>query len=247
MDALSLYRAGHLRQAILALGDELKKSPLDARRRTFLFELLCFAGEYDRAEKHLNFLADASKEAAAGVLLYRSALHAERIRSDMFKSRTFPLDRGVKAARPGVLNGKSFASFSDADPRIGPNLEVFIAGSYTWIPFNSIEEVVIDKPNRLRDLLWITAKVRTTPEFRLQDLGEVLLPVLCPLSSTSDDESVALGQTTVWVDDAEFSHIPFGQKLFAVDSEDCSLLEIHNLGWPAVEDPVTEEAPLASA
>jgi len=34
MDALSLYRAGHLREAIDALGDELKKQPLDTKRRT---------------------------------------------------------------------------------------------------------------------------------------------------------------------------------------------------------------------
>ena len=59
MDALSLYRAGHLQEAIDALGDELKKQPLDTKRRTFLFELLCFAGEYERAEKHLDVLSDA--------------------------------------------------------------------------------------------------------------------------------------------------------------------------------------------
>ena len=78
MDALSLYRAGQLKPAIDALGDELKKQPLDTRRRTFLFELLCFAGDYDRATKQLDVLSDSSPEAAAGAMLYRSALHAER-------------------------------------------------------------------------------------------------------------------------------------------------------------------------
>ena len=80
MDALALYRAGQLKPAIDALGVELKKQPLDTRRRTFLFELLCFAGEYDRAAKQLDVLSDASAEAAAGAMLYRSALHAERTR-----------------------------------------------------------------------------------------------------------------------------------------------------------------------
>ena len=37
MDALSLYRAGQLKPAIDALGDELRKNPLDTKRRTFLF------------------------------------------------------------------------------------------------------------------------------------------------------------------------------------------------------------------
>lgn len=247
MDALSLYRAGHLRQAITALGDELKKSPLDTKRRTFLFELLCFAGEYDRAEKHLNFLADSSKEAAAGTLLYRSALHAERTRRDMFTAKSFPLDRATKPALPGALNGTPFDSFADADPRIGANLEVFIAGSYTWIPFTGIEQVEVQKPTRLRDLLWTPAKVRTTPDFRLQDLGEVLLPVLAPLSYLSDDETVALGQSTQWLNDAEYGQLPLGQKIFAVDSDDVSLLEIRDLTWPVVEVSTPEEAPLAPA
>jgi type VI secretion system protein ImpE len=80
MTPLALYREGRLREAIKALGEELRSNPLDAKRRTFLFELLLFAGEYDRAEKQLDLLAGANADAAAGTLLYRSALHAERTR-----------------------------------------------------------------------------------------------------------------------------------------------------------------------
>ncbi|MEA2259895.1 MAG: hypothetical protein QOJ51_2720, partial [Acidobacteriaceae bacterium] len=32
MDAVALYRAGELKAAITALGEELKKQPLDAKR-----------------------------------------------------------------------------------------------------------------------------------------------------------------------------------------------------------------------
>lgn len=247
MDALSLYRAGHLRQAITALGDELRKSPLDSRRRTFLFELLCFTGEYDRAEKHLNFLSDSSKEASAGALFYRSALHAERTRRDMFTSRTFPIDRSTAVPVPGKLNGKSFQILADADPRIGPNLEVFIAGSYTWIPFSSLEEVVCEAPSRLRDLLWLPARLRTTPNFRLQDLGDVLLPVLSPLSFGAEDESVALGRQTVWVHDEEFGALPLGQKLLTCDNEDVALLEVHDLIWAESGHMNAKEMPVAVA
>lgn len=52
MQARTLYEAGQLEEAIAALGADLRGDPTDLRRRTFLFELLCFAGEYDRAEKH---------------------------------------------------------------------------------------------------------------------------------------------------------------------------------------------------
>jgi type VI secretion system protein ImpE len=230
MDALSLYRSGNLRAAIDALGDELKKQPLDAKRRTFLFELLCFAGEYGRAEKQLDILSDASAEAAAGAMLYRSALHAERERQEMFSNDKLPL--GTAHASPeGELNGASFAGLTDADPRIGAHLEVFIAGSYTWIPFAYLESVETETPKRLRDLMWLPAVLRTTADFRLQELGEVLLPVVAPLSWKHEDDTVRLGRTTVWEDDEKHGAIPFGQKLLIGGEEETPLLEIRKLSF----------------
>lgn len=228
MDALSLYRAGQLREAIDALGEELKKQPLDTKRRTFLFELLCFAGEYDRAEKHLNILSDSSAEAAAGAMLYRAALHAERERQDMFTREAFPLGN-VLPSPSGRLNGVEFTELFDADPRIGAHLEVFIAGSYTWIPFAYIESIDTEPPKRLRDLLWLPAALRTTSDFRMQDLGEVLLPVIAPLSWKDSDDQVRLGRNTVWQEDPRHGPIPFGQKLLLRGEEEEPFLELRNL------------------
>lgn len=228
MDALSLYRAGELQPAIEALGQELRKQPLDTRRRTFLFELLCFAGEYDRAEKQLDILADASKEAAAGSLVYRSALHAERTRQEMFARGELPM-QSAHPSPAGEWNGGVFAGLADADPRIGANLEVFIAGSYTWVPFAYIESVEVSAPAKLRDLIWATAILHPTASFRLQDIGEVLLPVLSPLSWRSSDNAVRLGRTTVWEDDEKWEAVPMGQKMFVSDDDEFSLLELRSL------------------
>jgi type VI secretion system protein ImpE len=234
MDALSLYRSGNLRAAVDALGGELKKQPLDARRRTFLFELLCFAGEYGRAEKQLDILADASSEAAAGAMLYRSALHAERERQAMFANGTLPI--GTTHPSPaGELNGAKFTGLVDVDPRIGAHLEVFIAGSYTWIPFAYIESVETEAPKRLRDLLWLPAVLRTSSEFRLQDLGEVLLPVLAPLSWKHSDDAVRLGRTTDWAEDEKYGAVPFGQKLLSSGKDETPLLEIRKLSFDQVK------------
>lgn len=71
--------------AMKALSAELRDNPTDARRRTFLFELLCFAGEWERADKQLEVLGQAGPESEMGVLLYRSALFAERQRHDLFQ------------------------------------------------------------------------------------------------------------------------------------------------------------------
>jgi type VI secretion system protein ImpE len=226
-----LYRIGRLREAITALGDELRKNPLDAKRRTFLFELLLFAGEYDRAEKQLEVLAGAGADAAAGTLLYRSALHAERTRRDMFaQNQTPPLDAREQAG--GLCDGHPFREFIDSDPRIGPNLEVYIAGSYTWIPIAYLRKVEIEAPANLRDLMWARARIETTPDFRLQELGEVLIPAICPLSSRHPEETVQLGRETAWVEDSTYDAVPFGAKMMLVDGADVPLLSIRSVEWP---------------
>ena len=248
MDASSLYKAGQLGPAIEALGIELRKQPSDAKRRTFLFELLCFAGEYDRAVKHLDVLAAGSPDAEAGAMLYRAALHAQRTREDMFVAGELPL----KAEHPspaGTCNSEPFGSFVDEDDRIGANLEVFIAGSYTWIPFRYIESVEMQAPAKLRDLLWAPAILRTTKDFRLQDLGEVLLPTLAPGSWKHPDDAVKLGRTTLWQEDASGEVSPVGQKIFLADERDFSVLEIRDLRFRGANvahketgDPVSIEA-----
>jgi type VI secretion system protein ImpE len=234
MTPLALYREGRLREAIKALGEELRSNPLDAKRRTFLFELLLFAGEFDRAEKQLDLLAGANAEAAAGTLLYRSALHAERTRQAMFANGETPSQK-EGTVYPGTWNESQFSAMFDADPRIGPNLEVFIAGSYTWIPIHYLRRLEIEPPLNLRDLVWAQARVETSSDFRLQDLGEVLLPVLCPLSYRHAEESVQLGRESAWEADETYGQLPYGVKMMDVDGSDVPLLQMRSVVWTAPE------------
>jgi len=243
MTPLELYRAGELSAAIKTLGDELKNNPLDAKRRTFLFELLLFAGELGRAEKHLDVLSGAGGLAAGGAMLYLSALHAERIRQEMFRTGGFPAQQPDAPACPGTSAGVAFADFEDADPRIGPNLEVFIAGSYTWIPIKYLRRLTISAPKCLRDLMWVTAQVEASPAFRLQELGEVLLPAICPLSCEHPSELVRLGRESVWQPDATYGEIPFGPKMMLIDGKEIPLLELREIEWT----PASEGADDASA
>jgi type VI secretion system protein ImpE len=229
MNSRQLFDAGKLNAAIEALGAELRDNPTDAQRRTFLFELLCFAGNFDRAEKQLDILSSAGPDAGMGVLLYRSALHAERLRADMFRKQTFPLDSAFSADVSGTLNGKTVASIEDGDPRIGARLEVFAAGQYTWIPWQHIASLKIEPPKRLRDLLWTPALLRTSEAFRGQELGEILLPALTPLSFDSTDDELRLGRATDWVEQTEGDFIPVGQKMLLVDGEQLPLLSIREL------------------
>jgi type VI secretion system protein ImpE len=222
----ALFREGKLDEAVEALGQELQRDPTDLRRRTFLFELLCFAGNYDRAAKHLDVIAGASQDAAMGALIYQSALHAERTRQEMFRSGDYP----HSTVRPvsGTLNGSPFTSLADADPRIGARLEVFAAGEYQWLPLEHIASIRMGSPKRLRDLLWSPATLRTGPAFKGVELGEVLLPVLAPGSWEHDDDAVRLGRVTEWVA-ADGGERPLGQKLLLVDGEEFPILEVREL------------------
>jgi type VI secretion system protein ImpE len=228
MTPRDLLQAGKLDEAIDALSAELRDNPTDGRRRTFLFELLCFAGKYDRAEKHLDVVGQGSKEAEMGALLYHSALHAERMRQQMFESRAFPLTAAPQPVS-GTLNGKPFTSLTDADPRIGARLELFAAGSYTWIPFEQIESVEILPPKRLRDMLWAPAIVRTGESFRGMELGEVLIPAIAPLTWRHADGAIRLGRVTEWEPLDDDSAAPIGQKLLLVDDEEFPILELREL------------------
>jgi len=231
MNPLELYQAGRLMDAMKALSAELRDNPTDARRRTFLFELLCFAGEWERADKQLEVLGQAGPESEMGVLLYRSALFAERQRHDLFQRGELPAEQeDTEAERNGVVNDKPFTYFADADPRIGARLELFAAGNYLLLPIEHIASIQIPPPKRLRDLIWTPAAVRTTPSFKGSELGEVLLPVLAPFSWRHPEEAVRLGRMTVWekTDGAEFQ-VPFGQKVWQVDDEDVPFLELRAL------------------
>ncbi len=225
------YRAGELDRAIAVLGEELRSHPLDPRRRTFLFELLCFAGQYDRAEKHLDILADtASGSATAGLLAYRSALHAQRTREAMFTSGQLPATP-VEPGSRGTCNGVSFEDFTDADSRIGDHLEVFVAGSYTWVPLQFVQELRIERPEGLRDLLWARGRLTLLPGAPLQEVGEVFLPVLTPLAHRSSDDAVRLGRVTVWEPLPDHGDAPAGQKIFQVDEEEVPFLALQTVIW----------------
>jgi type VI secretion system protein ImpE len=235
MNARQLFQAGKLNEAIEALSSELRDNPADAQRRTFLFELLCFAGKYDRAEKQLDVLAEGGPDAAMGTLLYRSALHAERTRQEMFKTGNLPLGSTAPAAISGTLNGKPFENLEDADPRVGARLELYAAGEYMWVPLQHVASIRIEPPKLLRDLLWIPAIVRTGPEFKGQELGEVLLPAMTPQSYDDPDDNVRLGRVTEWREREDGEHVPAGQRLILADDEDISYLEIRELEISAVQ------------
>ncbi len=222
------FAAGRLESAIEALGVELRSNPTDTQRRVFLFELLTFTGQYDRAEKQLDVLSKGGIDREIAVLPYRAAIMGERVREHMFSSGDFP---STPAPSPvaGTLNGKPFSSIEDADPRVGARLEVMAGGKYMWIPFAYVQTLHMAAPQHLRDLRWIPAKLSTGAAMKDTELGEVLLPTLSPLAWKQEDPELRLGRAADWEELPDGSFSPVGHKMLRVDDELMPLLDLRDL------------------
>jgi type VI secretion system protein ImpE len=115
-------------------------------------------------------------------------------------------------------------------------MEVFVAGEYVWLPFGYIGSIIMEAPRFLRDLMWASARVTTAPGFKDQEFGEVLLPVLCPLSWQHPQDEVKLGRATEW-QEIEGLETPSGQKLLLLDGEEVvPFLEMRDLQFASGAD-----------
>ena len=69
MSAREHYEAGRLDEALAAAKADVKAKPTDVSRRRFLSELLCFAGEIDKADVQLDAASEMDPKQAVGVAL----------------------------------------------------------------------------------------------------------------------------------------------------------------------------------
>lgn len=86
MSAKELFDAGNLAGAIEQVTQDVKSNPRDLKSRIFLFELLCFAGEFQRAQRQLDAVAQTSGDVKieVGAQAYRNVIQAETQRREFF-------------------------------------------------------------------------------------------------------------------------------------------------------------------
>lgn len=84
MKAGELFKAGKLTEAIEAQIAEVKSHPTDHARRLFLFELLAFNGEFERARKQIDLIDYKEPELQTAVMEYKRCLEAELARKKLF-------------------------------------------------------------------------------------------------------------------------------------------------------------------
>jgi len=123
----------------------------------------------------------------------------------------------------GEVDGRRFAWIGDADPRLGPLLEVIVEGKYYWVPFSRISQLVIEPPADLRDQVWMPA------QFTWSSGGESMgfIPTRYPRSQSASD-LIALARLTEWRDSEEWP-TGLGQRMIASDGDDVAIMDLRKL------------------
>jgi type VI secretion system protein ImpE len=127
----------------------------------------------------------------------------------------------------GTINGEAFEWLADADVRLGPVLEAIINGQYYWIPFQQIQQIQIEEPVDLRDVVWMPA------HFVWTNGGDTvgLIPTRYPDSETAEDSLLRLARKTEWTELNEASFIGLGQRLLSTNENDYALMDIREINF----------------
>lgn len=174
-----------------------------------------FAGEKSplilgEPEEWVALMIEAAKALAQG-----QAEQAAELRARAFD---------MAPASPGSWNDQGFDWIADADMRLGPLLEVIVAGKYYWMPFAAIAVLRLDPPADLRDAVWMPGHLT------LKNGGEMvaLLPARYPLTAGAS-AAARLGRSTDWVDAGHDTWIGTGQKLLTTDQGDLAMMDLRAL------------------
>ncbi len=180
-----------------------------------------FAGKmapllFGEPEEWMGWFIQALKLSGEGSLADAKALRAQAL--------------AVAPAHPGTINDRPFQWIMDADPRLGPFLEVIVGGAYYWAPFCRIRHIHAEQPKDLRDLVWTAAK------FTWINGGEATghIPVRYPGTELQASNELKLAHRTEWINQPDGSQCGLGQRLLATDTEDVPLLELRRLEFVAL-------------
>jgi type VI secretion system protein ImpE len=137
----------------------------------------------------------------------------------------------------GEIDGRPFEWIADADSRLGPVIEAIINGRYYWVPFSRVLRVTLEKPEDLRDLVWMPA------QFQFDNGGEslALIPTRYPGSESSDDGLIALARKTAWSEMSEDTYHGLGQRVLATDGGETPILEVRTITLNPGGDPAPDD------
>jgi type VI secretion system protein ImpE len=263
--AKALYDSGDLSAAVEEITREVKANPADTSRRVFLFELLCFAGEWERAGRQLDVIGHQGVVGTEiGAQVYRNCLRAELDRARLLRDGLQP---HFLAEPPPYVDAHlaAFGRLRAGDPAGAramldraeeerPGLSGSLDGKlfrdfrdYDDFFAPVMEVIVHDK------YTWVPYEqirsVRFEPPAQLRDLvwatadiettGQelrALVPVLYAGSGAHPDDLVRLGRATDWRELGPELYAGAGLRVYAADGEEVPALEVRTLEFDAEAD-----------
>jgi type VI secretion system protein ImpE len=258
MNASEAFKAGRLSEAVELQTQAVKASPADKEKRIFLFELLSFVGDLDRARKQIDVLQFEDPGLAAAALGLRNCLEAEALRRKLFREGLKPkffadappvvqlrFD-AIDALRAGQT-AEAAELLRKADENAHP-----LTGTLNGKPF----QLLRDADDVFGDYLeafargsyyWVPldqiAGVGANPPKYPRDLlwlpakltlrdggeGDVFLPAVYPFSHENADEQIKLGRATDWQGGEGGPMRGLGGRTFVLDDDAIGLLDWRRL------------------
>lgn len=258
MNAEEAYQAGRLQEAVDAQIQAVKANPGDAAGRLFLFELLAFTGDLERARRQIDAVEFGDPDRDMAVLSYRQLLQAEEARRKVFAQGTAPeflieppaaVRRRLEAAdrlRQGQ-HAEAAEILAEADAASAP-----VRGKLNGKPFEGLR----DCDDLLGPVLEVMAKGKyfwipleqveslavNEPRFprdlvwsraflvmRDGPAGDLFLPTLYPGSHEQADDRIRLGRMTDWKTPDVGPVQGLGLRMFLVGEDPMTVLEWRQL------------------
>jgi type VI secretion system protein ImpE len=258
MNANDLFKAGQLQQAVDAQLKEVKAHPQDHGKRLFLFELLAFSGDLDRARRQIDVVKYDDVEQEATAQQYRNLLDAEGLRRRLFRESLQPMFFGdvlehVRHRLEAINRLREGRAAEAAELLAKANAEApVVSGKLNGKPFEILRDLddlfgtVLEVLGNGR-YFWVpleqVATLAMKPPQCPRDLlwvparlelydgatGEVYLPVLYPGSHEHTDVQVKLGRSSDYTGGDGSPVRGAGQHEFLAGDDAIGLLEWREL------------------
>lgn len=225
---IELFQAGNLTDAVTAATEAVRNKPADVRARSLLCELLCFCGEFERADKQLDAALQTDPQTMVGVSLLKHLIRSELARREVFRQGrvpeflTMPTESQKKRLEAMLCLRSGQAADAARLANEAVELDSDLSGEVDGVSFSEFMD--------LDDLLGQTLEVYTAtgkyywigfeqvvslefdPVVHLSDMlwraaaietvgdvnGRVHIPALYEGSDKSSDQRIRIGRATEW-------------------------------------------------
>ena len=256
--AREALQGGNVQRALEQLKQDVRKGPRDPRLRTFLFQMFCITGEWDRALTQLKVARELDPNAEAMATTYQAAIRAELLREKIFRGERSPTVFGDPGEWVPLLieATKLFAAdrlgeaarLRDSAFEIAPAIGCVLNGTASeWVAdadprLGPVIEAVIDGRymwvplHRVKSLAVeppadLRDQVWMPVRFTWTNDGEAvaLIPTRYPGSAAASDPAIQLARKTEWHErDADWA-LPIGQRVLVTDTDEVALMDVRKL------------------